>query len=288
MKIALGTVQFGLNYGVANSSGQVSELQAAAILSAARAASIDTLDTASAYGTSEQVLGRIGTEGLRVVTKLPPLPEGTTNVRAWVRARVHRSLVNLQRDSVDAVLLHRPEDLLGRDGEGLWFGILDAQNAGLCSRVGFSIYNAEILGLLPSQFEPNLVQAPFNVLDRTLEVSGWAQRLVDQGVAIHIRSAFLQGLLLLPRSQRLQCFAGHFDELDCWDAFLDSTGQDALSTALGFVLTRPWAERVVVGVDSDTQLAGILEAASRKVVPPPYSLASTDPRVIDPRQWIRA
>ena len=80
MKLALGTVQFGVPYGVANSTGQVPESEGSSILSYARTLGIDTLDTAIAYGESERRLGSIGVAGWNVITKLPEIPNDFENV----------------------------------------------------------------------------------------------------------------------------------------------------------------------------------------------------------------
>ena len=287
MKLALGTVQFGLAYGLAN-AGQVPEDEAARILGSARAAGIDTLDTATAYGEAERVLGRIGTDGWRIVTKVPALPAGTEDPRAWARSVVSQSLENLKKTQFDSVLLHRADDLFGPGGVALWAGLRDAKDAGLCMRIGVSIYSPEVLNTLPTDIHLDLVQAPFNVFDRRLEVSGWAETLAEAGTAIHLRSAFLQGLLLMPPEIRANRFRGAFPQLLLWDSHLAATGQDALSTALGYALDRPWAERVVVGVDSAAQLAGILDAARRPHAIPPNALASDDPDLIDPSRWSAA
>ena len=84
MKLALGTAQFGLPYGVANTSGQVDRTTAAAILNHARSEGIDSLDTAAVYGISEQVLGEVGVTDWRIVTKLPEVPGTCADVAAWV------------------------------------------------------------------------------------------------------------------------------------------------------------------------------------------------------------
>ena len=285
MKLALGTVQFGIAYGVANTTGQVPEDEAAKIIAVARDAGIDTIDTATAYGKSEQVLGRIGVAGCRIVTKVPALPSECDDPCTWARDVVARSLANLGVASVNAVLLHRAQDLLRPSGEALWAGLQEAKNAGPCARIGISIYRPDLLDALPPEIRPDLVQAPFNVFDREIESSGWAARLAGQGTAIHLRSVFLQGLVLMPKAARTARLRGTFPALDAWDAFLAATGQDALSTALGFALDRPWVERVVVGVDSAAQLAGILDAMRRPRAILPSSLASGDPELIDPSRW---
>lgn len=285
MRLALGTVQFGLAYGIANDAGQVPEAEAARILSRARDAGIDTLDTAAAYGSAEQLLGRIGSDGFRIVTKVPALPAGTEDPRAWVTETLLQSLKRLGKHSADAVLLHRAADLLDGDGAELWAGLRQTREAGLCARIGFSVYDPNVLEALPDVVKPDLIQAPFNVFDRRLEASGWAERLAEEGCAIHLRSAFLQGLLLMPAALRAARFQGDFPQLGHWDALLADTGVAPAAAALGFALAQPWAERVVVGVDTAAQLAELTAAGAQVPLDIPATLASLDPGLIDPSQW---
>src|SRR3990172_7099104 len=111
MKLALGTVQFGLPYGVANLHGQVSFDEARAILNYAETAGLDMLDTAVAYGNSEQHLGEIGVTQWQVVSKLPAIPEACADVAAWVGASVEASLQRLQIRQLHGLLLHSPAQL---------------------------------------------------------------------------------------------------------------------------------------------------------------------------------
>ena len=74
-KLVLGTVQFGLNYGIANTVGQVTVAEVRNILQVAEEAGIDTLDTAVNYGNSEQVLGEVGVKNFKVITKIPSAPK---------------------------------------------------------------------------------------------------------------------------------------------------------------------------------------------------------------------
>ena len=112
MKLALGTVQFGLNYGIANLAGQVGLTEAQAILSHARKCGLDTLDTAVNYGDSEQRLGEIGVTDWQVISKLPALPEQCDDVATSVRNQVQASLERLRNTKLQGLLLHRPEQLL--------------------------------------------------------------------------------------------------------------------------------------------------------------------------------
>src|SRR5262245_8105630 len=126
-RLALGTVQFGLRYGIANEIGQVGRDQAAAILAHAHAAEVDTLDTAIGYGQSEQRLGEIGVAGWRVVSKLPSIPESCADVSRWVHESLDGSLSRLGIPKLYGLLLHRPQELLGRNGPALHRALLAAQ-----------------------------------------------------------------------------------------------------------------------------------------------------------------
>ena len=108
MKLAIGTAQFGMRYGISNLSGKVSQEGGKAILKYAASAGVDTIDTAMAYGDSEQVLGNIGVDGFNVVTKLPEIPEHIADVEGWVIRAVKDSIFRLGVASLYGLLLHRP------------------------------------------------------------------------------------------------------------------------------------------------------------------------------------
>ena len=130
-KIALGTVQFGLDYGIANEVGQVKSAEVQQILFEAKKNKIDMLDTAIAYGTSEVVLGGAGIDGFRVVTKLPALPTDQSDIGHWVRDHVNLSLKRLKQETLHALLLHRAQDLLGIGGAQLIQALRHLKSAGI-------------------------------------------------------------------------------------------------------------------------------------------------------------
>ena len=128
-RLALGTAQFGMDYGVANTGGRVTRAALADILTTAARAGLDTLDTAIAYGQSEACLGAAGVDNWRVITKLPRLPDpAPPDVRAWVLAAVQGSLDRLQLPGLTAVLLHHPADLLGRHGPDLAWALAELKD----------------------------------------------------------------------------------------------------------------------------------------------------------------
>ena len=282
--LALGTAQFGLRYGVANRSGQVSQAEVSGILQDAAAGGIDTVDTAIAYGSSEASLGVAGVSAFRVVSKLPPLPADTPDVVAWVRTHVVASLERLQIPQLDALLLHRCDDLTDARGAECRLALLQVKEAGMAKAVGVSIYAPDELDRLWDVWKPDVIQAPFNVLDRRLVHSGWLDRLNDCGVVVHVRSAFLQGLLLMEPKNRPAWFAPWRSLLDDWSAWCASEQVTPLQAALAFARSQPGIARVVVGVDSRQHLAQILQATG-KTLAFPEALFCTDRELIEPSRW---
>lgn len=283
-RLAVGTVQFGLPYGIANRTGQVPLHEAAAILARARDAGIDTLQTAIGYGDSEQRLGQIGVGHWRVVSKLPGFT-GSIDGRSWVRESIAGSLGRLGLGTLAGLMLHRGEDLLGPQGQQIYAGLADLKAAGTIEKIGVSIYDpAELHALLP-RFPLDLVQAPFNIVDRRLERSGWLRTLRDRGVEIHVRSAFLQGLLLMTPSERPAQFQRWQSLWNAFDAWVRERDVTQVGACLGFVLSFGEIDKVVIGVDSVSQLTEILENLEplHSVAPP--QLASDDLDLVNPMRW---
>jgi aryl-alcohol dehydrogenase-like predicted oxidoreductase len=284
-KLALGTVQFGQRYGIANTLGQPSLQEVGSILSRAATAGLDTLDTAVAYGDSERVLGSVGVSDWRIVSKLPRLPDGVHEVASWVDGQVRASLQRLQVPALDGLLLHHPADLVGSRGEAYRAALRSIKAAGLSRAVGVSIYDPEELERLWTHWRPDIVQAPLNVFDRRLIAGGWLARLRTAGVTVHTRSAFLQGLLLMPPARRPAWFDPWRPLLDRWWEWCRSQGVTPLQAALAFVLSQAGVDRVIVGVDSGLQLDEVLAAAAAGAPTAGADMSSDDRTLLEPLRW---
>ena len=284
-RLALGTVQFGLPYGVANQAGQVSRSEAKAMLQLALSNGIDTLDTAIAYGDSETCLGEVNTQGFKVVTKLPVLPDSCTDVSGWVKQQINASLSRLGVSEVYGLLLHRSEQLIGSNGVALYKALQTLKDNGQVKKVGVSIYSPSELAVLMPRYRFDLVQAPFNLVDQRLYSSGWMQRLKDDDVEIHTRSAFLQGLLLMNQTDVPSKFSPWDRLWQKWHRWLADGHISAVQACLAFPLSFPEIDRVIVGADSQSQLAQIVSAVNTQSKISLPNLQCEDENLINPALW---
>ena len=191
-KLALGTVQFGLDYGISNIGGQVSLEEARKVLKLAKEYDIDTLDTASGYGNSEKVLGKIGVNDFQIVTKTTSLQLGVDKVLQ----SFYQSLTDLNATSVDGLLIHNIDDTKDKQFDTLYKELDKLKQDKLINKIGFSTYTPDQVDFLLDNFDFDLIQVPFNVFDTRLIDGGQLQALKNKQIEIHARSVFLQGLLL--------------------------------------------------------------------------------------------
>jgi len=276
-KIALGTAQFGLNYGITNHGGQVAMNEVKKILDCAKANGINTLDTASGYGDSEQILGKVGVSGCQIITKTEPLALGVNGVVKSFR----RSLDDLRVDSVDALLI-RAKDAQEKKIESLYGKLNKLKEDGLINKIGFSAYSSDQVNSLLNDFDFDLIQVPFNVFDTRLIKGGQLSALKNKGVEIHVRSVFLQGLLLdfneLPKY--FNTWNHRFNE---YQVMVKESGVSLLEYALNFALNVPEIDKVLVGINSEQQLKEIVQA-----VKGPSSLGAypiDDVNLLNPSLW---
>lgn len=291
MKLGLGTVQFGADYGISNAGGKVPRQEVASVLAYAVSTGVDVLDTAAAYGDSESVLGSAlwPDHHFRVVTKIPALDPTLDSFQriSAVHESLHASLKRLRMKSVYGVLLHRAADAAGANGARLSKALQELKQEGLAQKIGVSVYGADELEEVLENFVPDLVQLPSNAFDQRLLRSGWLARLAALGVETHVRSVFLQGLLLMPASQRHSAFDHYRKELDRFDRFCNEYNLTPLEAALGYVRHLP-GEAAIVGVTKRAELEEIVRAMEAGNVPPleAYAaLACDDVGLVNPSMW---
>jgi aryl-alcohol dehydrogenase-like predicted oxidoreductase len=282
-RLALGTAQFGLDYGLNNRAGQPTLATVAEVLAQAQAAGLTLLDTAAAYGNSEARLGELlaTDDAFAIVTKVDAGPP------AEVSAQLAASLARLRRPAVYGVLFHAFGPL--RDNPAAWRALQAARAAGLTQRIGVSLYHPhEPEWLLAEGFDLDLVQLPYSVFDQRFATV--LPQLAARGVEVHVRSAFLQGLLLRELSDLPPFFQPLGPKLARLRALVAEAGIPLPAALLLFAAGAPGVARVVVGVDSAANLRENLAAAAyaeqaAAVRPTLAALAETTDHFILPYAW---
>jgi aryl-alcohol dehydrogenase-like predicted oxidoreductase len=282
-RIVLGGAQLGLPYGILNGGETLSREEVARILDTAVDHGIDSIDTAIAYGQSESIIGETSQNRFKIISKLPPLPVDISDVSEWVHSQVQGSLSRLKCTSLDALLLHRPQDLTGAQGAELYAAIGSLMTKKMIHRFGVSIYSPDDLEGLIGTFDIHVVQAPLNVFDR--RILGVTDQLSALNIEVHARSVFLQGVLIASpkdRPQRFEPWSEHFALFDEW---VHSSGVSAMACCLGFALQQPGIAKLVIGTTSAESLDEIMNSIPNSVLEVPTHLQSSVEQLIDPRFW---
>ena len=284
MKIVLGTVQFGMTYGI-NNRDKVSCEEIKNIIAYAKTVGVDTIDTAAVYGDSEQRLGDVGVDSFDVVTKIPKVPENCSNVEDLILEVVGCSLKNLRSKTVYAILLHRPMQLLEKHGEEIWNTLLRLRDDGVTEKIGFSIYSPDEVFKLWHIYKPDLVQAPYNLIDRRIKTSGLLEEMKRYGIEVHARSIFLQGLLLKNRDNipaKFNKWEYIWSNLDDWRK---ERNMSALESCLSFALNEKELDKIVIGIHDLEQLKKIVDSLSCITKVPPLFPEVIDLDLIEPSRW---
>ena len=272
-KLVLGTVQFGLQYGI-NSAGRPSLEQVSEILKEAKSRGIDILDTSSAYGNAEIILGEVkAANKFKIVSKYPKCKKS-------VKDTFNNSLRILGTDHLYGYLLHHFE--VYKNNKQIWNDFIQLQKEGMVDRIGFSLYEPWELDLILNDDIPfSLIQVPYNIFDRQFEP--YFQKLKAMGVEIHVRSTFLQGLFFKDRTtlpDKLLPLKKHLVQLDEYAAIKEMTVGDL---ALNYNLQNPNIDGVLIGVDNKEQL--IQNFASVKDMDINLDIRVEDTELLKPVNW---
>jgi aryl-alcohol dehydrogenase-like predicted oxidoreductase len=293
--ISLGTVQWGMPYGIANKTGQPSLEEVLKILRLASENGIDTLDTARSYGSSESIIGDVTSQknfDFRIITKLSPdiyknnMPDEEILVNA--QASISESMNCLKVDTLDTVLLHRGFHRSVNNGV-IWKLLRSLKESGLIRKIGISAVNpTEALEALDDS-SVDVIQVASSLMDRRLISSNFFEDAAYREIEVHIRSVFLQGIAhlniseipknlgaLTPEILKIRNASNRMEvePIDLW-----------INHALGLK-----ASRIILGVDNENQLINNIGKIKNLIDRPlnyDYAeLADLPDQFLDPSMWV--
>lgn len=280
-KLALGTAQFGLDYGISNHDGQTTISEVKSILDYTKDNGINTLDTASAYGNSEKVLGEVGVDNYQIITKTISLKNGVDKVIDGF----YQSLDSLNIGQVDGLLIHNIDDTKDKRFGELFHKLNELKEEGMIKKIGFSTYTPEQVDFLLENFDFDLIQVPFNVFDNRLIQGGQLKALKKKKIEIHARSVFLQGLLLMSEQNRPEKFNRWNGLWRIWHEWLNDNQLTALEAAIRYAISMPEISKILVGVDTKDQLKEIITASNGILPDIPGEMFTNDADLLNPSNW---
>lgn len=288
MRISLGTAQFGLDYGITNASGKVSQDGVESILAAALNNGITDIDTAAAYGSAEQALSGQGDllPSFSATSKIPSLARVSgPAAHSAIQQHVTTSKVRLGA-SLTTVLFHDVADVLRPEGLMLWQTLETVAARMDIQKIGVSLYDGWEVADVLSHVSPDVVQLPFNVLDQRLLDDGSLDTLASRGCSVEARSIFLQGLILENSSAIPFHLQGLSPAIEALQTEANNNSVSPLEIALGFLRLTGRIDRAVVGVTNAEQLTEICAAAKSSIPAIPYpNFRVSQPKLLDPRRW---
>ena len=288
-KIGLGTAQFGLPYGVSNTSGKVNSREVRKILETARECNCTIIDTASAYGSAEAVLGKNKDilPHFRVLTKTPILKDCASHkIRPYLRLAFFKSLENLGLEKIEGLLVHHVSDLMGSNNCDVISTLKELKAEGLVNKIGFSCYTPEEAEKVLDFFIPDVIQIPVNVFNQEFVHHPILKKLKKTGCEIHARSLFLQGLVFLDPCQRPSYFAPFQEILNKFHYDLQEKRISPLEACLHYVLKIPDIDCAIIGFCQEIEFHEAIRASQLSIKSVLWDLyRCNDLELINPHLW---
>ena len=281
MKIGLGSVQWGLDYGIANTNGIPSDEVLNSIFALANKAGINLFDTAVQYGEAEKRVGQFSRPEHRIVTKI-----GNFSTNKSLNQQLDNSFKHLQRQNIYGCLFHDVDELINHND--LWRELLVYKKEGRINKIGYSLYEPqELLDLLEAGLHPDIVQLPYSILDRKFEP--YFDLLKNKGVEIHVRSIFLQGLYFKSVEELDDIYADLKQSLEVIQLLGKENSFSLLELTLCFVLQNEFVDYGVLGIETVDQLEQIIKASkqklSQKVIREIKSIQLENYSLLNPVNW---
>ena len=283
-KLILGTVQFGLKYGINNSQGQVAQAEVVNILKSAQNVGLQFLDTAAAYGNAEQRIGeyhRKYNQKFKIITKFQAKSDLS------VDKQIENALTNMNKSTLEVVLFHSFNDY--RQHPEALEALLRLKKEGKIGQIGVSVYtNDEVEYLLEDQ-SIEVIQIPFNLLDNETQRGEILRKSKEVGKIIHTRSVFLQGLFFKDVNTLPKVLVPLKDALLELRRFAKDANLTLACLALNYALAQPYIDGVLIGVENEDQLVDNLKALenpfSEQLTQQINSIKVAERALLNPVNW---
>ena len=283
-KFILGTANFNGDYGIAQKKN-LELAQIEEILSFAQINNLNHFDTANSYGDAQKILGSLldYSNRVQIDSKIGNQECGTVES---ILESVQKSLAELKINKLSTLYLHDANSLLGNNKSSTKNGIRKILDMGLADHIGVSVYTLN--DLLECKKElPDLsrFQVPENICDRRLSHSEEMLELSRDNNEINVRSIFLQGLLLMPKEAIPKSLSESSKSINDLDLYSKKESVNRIDLCIAYAKSISWASKIVVGVESITQLKAILDSNYKLSSEWERNVSRVSEAIADPRKW---
>jgi len=283
-KIIIGSAQFGSNYGEFNTNGPVLLKEARSIINFALENGCKIIDTASDYYKSEEIIGKIGVKGLKIITKIRLPKKETTSKENYLETSINKTLKITKTPKLDCLLFRNPTDLIDKSNYSIWITAQGLKKNKLIDKIGITIYSPKELDIVLEKITPDVVQIPFNIFDHRIRKSGWLDELYKNKIEIHARSVFLQGLLLQESEDLGHKFKKYNVIWKKYRKWLHKNNINSLDLCISHVRLEEKISKFLIGVENKKQLIQIINSRliTKKL---PEWMSELSENLVSPNLW---
>ncbi len=274
----IGSANFTQKYGV--DSTKINHDEIRKILNLAKKNSIHKIDTAQAYLKKKNTFKNIDKK-FKFSTKI--IPDSRWVSLEFCQKKLEEHFNTLNNNRVETILFHDIKILLTKNGPKIFKNLESLKKKKYFYKIGLSIYDTDCLNYIISNYNFDVVQCPYNILDKRIVYSGWLAKLKNKGVEIHIRSIFLQGLLVNKSIHKKKYFRKWQKKISEWFTWLEKNNISPIDYCLNDLLYQDF-DKIIIGINSSINLKEIInfkKINKNKMI----NFDISDTKLIDPRNW---
>ncbi len=259
-KLIIGTVQFGLDYGVTNNSGKITESELDKIFNFCHINNLLYFDTAQDYGNSEEIMSEQVKKynNFKIITKAKFKESDLVIIENTIKKSIRKF------ERINYFLLHSMADYSNQ----LIDILFNYKTQGIIEKIGVSIYKVEEAIVLLDDPRIDIIQLPLNYIDNQWDNEVFKQKLSTRpDIEIHVRSIFLQGILLNPILKKpVNIPEEDFNYLNqIINELCIEFGLNKLELCFGFINSIDWVNKFLIGIDNFEHLKSNYSAINKNI-----------------------
>lgn len=280
-KIIIGSANFSNEYGVAKK--KINDVEKDKIIKLAISNNLYTIDTAEEYFRNNKIFKNID-KRFKFMTKLKLNKKWTS--LDFCKKKIRSHLKKFNNNEVHTFLIHDIKILYSSAGPTIYMNLITLKKQNYFKKIGVSIYNPRCLNYLTNKYDINVVQCPYNLFDKRIINSGWFKKLKEKKIEIHVRSIFLQGLLVDNHLYKNKYFKKWQNIFFKWFKYLIKKNISPVQYCINDLIKYDF-DKIIIGINSKDNLKEILNFKVFKKEFKFKDMSTNDLKLIDPRRWKR-